>query len=88
MDNSHIIGKARLKQLHKTELIWNPLSYFNSCRGCHLNWEAVKGGRWVFNANLEACMLFLKEHDPEGYRIRIEIMKDISEKDEFVQKYF
>lgn len=75
VDNSHIIAKSRLKQLHKTELIWHPNSFFDACRRCHGIWEDYKSGEWILFKNVEQCLKFLKEHDPEGYQKRIEFTR-------------
>lgn len=32
---AHIVPKARLKQLHKTEYIWNPIDWFRACYRCN-----------------------------------------------------
>lgn len=75
VDNSHIISKARLKQLHKSDLIWHFKAFFDSCRDCHRKWEEYKSGDWINFANVDQCLKFLKEHDPEGYQKRIEFTK-------------
>lgn len=75
VDNSHIIAKARLKQLHLTDLIWHPMAFFDCCRRCHGLWEDYKSGDWVHFHNVEQCLRFLKEHDPEGYQKRVEFTR-------------
>lgn len=74
-DNCHIIAKARCKTLHKTELIWNPLNFFDACRGCHRAWEDFKSGEWVKQVNAEQSLRFLKENDPDGYKVRVELTR-------------
>jgi len=73
--NDHTIAKARCKVIHKTELIWHPGNYVRSCEKCHHQWEGFKSGDWVNHQNVESRLLFLKEHDPEGYQIRVELTK-------------
>lgn len=75
IDNDHTIAQARCKQIHKTELIWNPLCFVSSCRNCHMDWERFKNGNWINHKNVEQRLRFLKEHDPEGYNKRIELTK-------------
>lgn len=71
--NDHTIAKARCKVLHKTELIWDPRNFEDSCELCHHQWENFKNGEWTLHHNVEKRLAFLKEHDPEGYRKRIEL---------------
>jgi hypothetical protein len=73
MHNDHTIAKARCKVIHKAELIWNPGNYVSSCEICHKEWESFKSGNWTLHLNSEVRLRFLKEHDPEGYNIRIEL---------------
>lgn len=75
--SDHTIAKARCKVLHKTELIWNPGNYVRSCQRCHNEWESFKSGEWTLHLNVEERLRFLKEHDPEGFKIRVEITKHI-----------
>jgi hypothetical protein len=71
--NDHTIAKARCKVIHKTELIYDPDNFEDSCSICHSQWENFKSGDWINHNNMEKRLRFLKEHDPEGYRIRIEL---------------
>lgn len=71
--NDHTIAKARCKILHKTELIWDPRNFEDSCAKCHASWENFKSGEWTLHHNVERRLAFMKEHDPEGYRKRIEL---------------
>ena len=73
--NDHTIAKARCKVLHKTELIWHPNNYVNACATCHRQWENFKSGEWINHLNVDERLKFLKEHDPEGFTIRIEFCK-------------
>lgn len=71
--NDHTIAKARCKVIHKTELIWHPDNYEGSCEQAHKEWENFKSGAWCLHANVEKRLAFLKEHDPEGFRIRVQL---------------
>lgn len=71
--NDHTIAKARCKVIHKTELIWHKGNYVRSCEKCHHEWEGFKSGEWTMHHNVEQRLRFLKEHDPEGYQIRVEL---------------
>lgn len=77
--NDHTIAKARCKVIHKTELIWNPKNYVSSCSTCHRQWENFKSGEWIHHLNVEERLLFLKQHDPDGYNTRIELTFSILE---------
>lgn len=72
-DNSHIISKKRLKQLHKTELIYNANSYCSYCRSCHVKWENYKSGEFVNLLNIVEAMIFVKKHDIELYNKMINV---------------
>jgi hypothetical protein len=65
MGSAHIIAKARLKILHKTELIWHPESFFPACSTCNMAIENPKGEAWKELWNLDRCLLFIEKHDPE-----------------------
>ena len=78
VDNSHIVAKARCKQLHKVELIWDPENYFNACRICHHNWESFKSGQFIHLKNFETCMIFLKQHDPESFEKRMIVLETLT----------
>lgn len=69
--NDHTIAKARCKVIHKTELIWHPDNFESSCEKAHREWEDFKSGQWLLHANVEKRLVFLKEHDPEGFDIRV-----------------
>jgi hypothetical protein len=71
--NDHTIAQARCKVLHKAELIWNPDNFPSSCHTCHKEWEAFKSGEWLNHKNVEQRLRFLRQHDPEGFKTRIEL---------------
>lgn len=73
INNDHTIAKARCKVIHKTELIFDPNNFVSSCDKAHKEWEAFKEGEWISHANMEQRLAYLKEHDPEGYKVRIEL---------------
>jgi hypothetical protein len=73
--NDHTIARARCKVIHKTELIWNPKNFESSCEKAHREWENFKSGDWLEHGNVEERLAFLKEHDPEGFRVRIILTK-------------
>lgn len=64
-DNSHIISKARLKQLGKTELIWDKNAYCSYCRECHVIFESYKSGKYRKLNNIQYALDFLFQHDRE-----------------------
>jgi hypothetical protein len=76
-EHSHIISQARCKLLHKTELIWSRENWFFSCRSCHMEWEAIKGGRWINFNNVTRLLAVLKRHDPEGYEKRMQVINEM-----------
>ncbi len=82
VDNSHIISKARLKQLHKTELIWHPMAFFDSCRNCHNCWESWKSGDYLFQVNIVTTLKYLLQHDHESFLKRTEHEYDTVEKNQ------
>jgi len=69
----HSISQARCKQLHKVELIWDPLNWSLSCSVCHNSWESYKNSAFKEHKNYSIRMNFVKLHDPEGYRKRINL---------------
>lgn len=73
VDSDHTIAQARCKEIHKTELIWNPGNYVRSCRVCHKQWENFKSGDWLLHKNVIERLAFMQEYDPEGYTIRVEL---------------
>lgn len=65
--SAHIIAKARLKTLHKAELIYDPRAFFPACYGCNSAIENPKGQAWKAMNNKEECLAFIQEHDQELY---------------------
>lgn len=63
--HAHIISQARCKRIGKTELIWNPDNYFEACNACNMAIENPKGRQWKYLKNIDQCLLFIKEHDPQ-----------------------
>lgn len=63
--NAHIISKARCKLICKTELIWHFDNYFPACNKCNSAIENPKGKAWKSLNNIEKCLAFIKQHDPE-----------------------
>ena len=73
--NDHTISQKRCKEIHKTELIWNPLNYVSSCIKCHQEWESYKSGKWIAHENMLSRLQFLKDNDYEGYIKRVELTR-------------
>jgi hypothetical protein len=65
---AHIIAKSRLKLIGKPELIWSVKASFPSCHACNLAIENPKGQDWKSLANIEECLAFIEQHDPELHR--------------------
>ncbi len=65
---AHIIAKSRLKVIGKPELISHPKASFPACYACNLAIENPKGQAWKGLANIEECLEFIKENDPELHR--------------------
>lgn len=72
IETSHIVSKARCKELRRTELIWTRENTFPSCRACHRAWEAVYGEEWKGLAGVERWLKVEQKYDPEGYERRIQ----------------
>lgn len=70
-DNDHTVSKARCKQLHKAELIYDPDNFPSSCRVCHMKWENWKSGEYWDLINTHERMVYLFEHDEESYKKRM-----------------
>jgi hypothetical protein len=79
-DSDHTIAQARCKQIHKTELIWHKGNYVWSCRNCHQEYENFKSGDWMYHRNTIERLLFLKEHDFEGFAVRMRFTPHAIEK--------
>ena len=75
-ETSHIISKARCKELHKTELIWNKENTFPSCRRCHLIWETTGALAWCNLLNVDRCIEVLEKYDTESYNKRMIIYEE------------
>lgn len=63
--HAHIIAKARCKQIGKTELIFNRGNWFFGCYDCNAAIENPKGKAWRGLLNINYCLSFIKQHDPE-----------------------
>lgn len=63
--HAHIIPQARLKVIGKTELIWDGRCIFKACHECNAAIENPKGQAWKKLNNVERCMSFIAENDPE-----------------------
>ena len=70
-EHSHVISKARCKQIQKADLIYSRENWFFSCRKCHEDWEALHSDRWKRFKNLERLIPVLQKHDPQGYMKRV-----------------
>lgn len=71
IETSHIIAKARCKQLHLTNLIWTRSNTFPSCRSCHQIWESIANPEWCKLMNVDECLEALEIFDPESYNKRM-----------------
>jgi len=65
--SSHIVSQKRCKQLHKTELIWNPENFFPATNEVNSQWESNNKGL----KNYWKYMEVVKKYDPEGYNKRL-----------------
>ena len=65
--HAHIIPQARCKQIKKTELIWTPANWFNSCFKCNSAIENPKGEAWKSLKNIDSCIQFIYANDKELY---------------------
>lgn len=72
IETSHIVSKARCKELKKTELIWTRENTFPSCRACHRAWEAVYGDDWKKLRGAKRWLKVEQKYDAEGYERRIQ----------------
>jgi 5-methylcytosine-specific restriction endonuclease McrA len=79
-ESSHIISQKRAKDMHATNLIWNPENFFASCRSCHTKWEATFSGQWLDLLCVQRCLETLKKYDNEGYEKRTSVNGDINSK--------
>jgi ribosomal protein S27E len=65
--HAHIIAKARCKQIRKAELIYDRNNIFYSCYQCNGFIENPKGEGWKALKNIDKCLMFIEQHDPELY---------------------
>jgi len=72
-ETSHILAKAYVKTINKTELIWSKDNMFPSCRSCHMKWEAINNPDWCKLNNAETLLEFIRITDRESYNKRIEV---------------
>lgn len=63
--HAHIIPQARCKSLGKTELIWDRCNFFRACNACNLALENPKGNAWKSLLNIDYCLLYMKQEDPD-----------------------
>ena len=75
-DHDHSISQKRCKELHKTELIWDEANISFSCRACHLAHESYKSGEFQYHKNVVKRMLYIREHDLEGFQKRLNCIAD------------
>lgn len=64
-NHAHIIPQARCKNIGKTELIWNPDNFFRADHTCNRAIENPNGKEWKRLKNIDHCLSFIKQHDPE-----------------------
>jgi hypothetical protein len=76
IETSHIIAKARCKQLHATELIWFRPNTFPACRRCHTVWEGINNPEWCSLLNVDECLDVLEKYDVESYNKRMIIYEE------------
>jgi|SRR5690242_20964972 len=74
--SAHTIARARLKQIHKTELIWDRRLFWPACHGCNRAIENPAGDEWKELKNISQLLPVIQEHDPDLYR---KFMANISE---------
>lgn len=83
IDHDHTISQKRCKELGKIELIWDFDNIVYSSRKAHMEWESYKSGLFMNHANFKERMEFLKEHDPEGYQKRKQVVDSFTEGSDF-----
>jgi hypothetical protein len=69
--SSHIVSQKRCKELHKTELIWNPRNFFPATHEVNSRWESNDSTL----KNYDKYMEIMKEFDPLGYEKRLNLKK-------------
>lgn len=62
---AHIVPKARLKQIGKTEFIWNPIDFMRACHRCNSVVENVSSDDILKMKNYDKIKKVLTEYDPE-----------------------
>lgn len=75
-DNSHVISQKRCKDLHRTELIWDPKNFVSSCRECHHEFENYKSGEFHKHRNFVDAMSLMIDYDPESAIKRLLVIKE------------
>lgn len=76
IETSHIISKARCKELHKTELIWTRENTYPSCRACHIAWESISNPEWCELMNVDECLEILEKFDKESFNKRMYVYEN------------
>lgn len=71
IETSHIVSKARCKELHRTELIWFRENTFPACRQCHVVFETINDPDWCGLLNVDECLEILEKYDNESYQKRL-----------------
>jgi 5-methylcytosine-specific restriction endonuclease McrA len=64
---AHIVPKSRLKHLHKTEYIWNPIDWFRSCFRCNQIAENPESAEIKTLMNYDRILEVTRKLDPERY---------------------
>ena len=75
--HDHTISQRTCKILHKTELIWFEGNWSLSCGKCHHDYESYKSGEFQNHNNVVERMLFIKMHDKEGFRKRLNYINNV-----------
>ncbi len=65
--NMHIIPKATLKHLHKTELIWDWEMFVPGCHRCNTVLENVSSPEFKLLNGYEYYLEIFRKHDLERY---------------------
>ncbi len=77
VDHDHTISERRCKILQISDLIYTEANWSLSCRTCHaFEWESYKSGLFQHHNNVVERMLFMKIHDIEGFRKRMNYITD------------
>jgi len=67
--SSHIISQKRCKELHMTELIWNPINFFPATHNVNSRWESNDTTLRNYNEYMDVVRKF----DPIGYEKRLNL---------------